>query len=267
MAKQELVLEKPIMNAAGTLGFAPDSNSAVDIRKLGAFVTNPISYSPRKPARGERLCTFTGGFLLHTGLPNPGLAATLRIYQHRWAISPVPIIVHLIAEEPSELAMMVERLEGVEGVYGLEIGLPPDGSPMQVKEYCQAAVGELPVIIRLPWESAHMLIQTLDKEMIYAVSLAAPRGSLPNSHGDLFTGRLYGGSLFPQACLAVKRLTSFGIPVIGGGGIYEIDAVRVMLDAGAIAVQLDSVLWKNPRILETMDANLKKGDEVDIKNG
>jgi len=96
--------------------------------------------------------------LLYTGLPNPGLAATLRIYQHRWVISPVPVIVHLIAEEPSELAIMVERLEEVEGVYGLEIGLPPDVSPMEVEEYCHVVAGELPVIIRLPWESADMLI-------------------------------------------------------------------------------------------------------------
>jgi dihydroorotate dehydrogenase len=60
-------------------------------------------------------------------------------------------------------------------------------------------------------------------------------------------------------------LGSFDIPVIGGGGIYEADAVGAMLDAGAIAVQLDSVLWKNPRILEIIDANLEEGEGVDIK--
>ena len=80
--KQDLVLEKPFVNAAGMLGFAPDAHNMPFLDRLGAFITNPISRTPRKPA-GNRACLpFPGGFLLHTGLPNPGINRVIRQYQH-----------------------------------------------------------------------------------------------------------------------------------------------------------------------------------------
>ena len=78
MPKFDLALNTPIMNAAGSLGFALDPNVPIDISHLGAFVTNPISIRKRTPARGPRLLEFPGGFLLHSGYPNPGLDSIIR---------------------------------------------------------------------------------------------------------------------------------------------------------------------------------------------
>jgi dihydroorotate dehydrogenase len=70
--KTELELRKPLMNAAGMLGFAPDMRAAVPWDELGAFVTNPISLRPRTATQAPAVIEYPG-FLLHTGLPNPGL--------------------------------------------------------------------------------------------------------------------------------------------------------------------------------------------------
>jgi len=43
------------MNAAGSLGFAPNPHTPFDLSRLGAFVTNPISLTLRTPAQ-ERAC-------------------------------------------------------------------------------------------------------------------------------------------------------------------------------------------------------------------
>ena len=77
MFKQDLAFRTPLMNAAGALGFIPNRRAPFDLGCLGAFVTNPISLSPRQPAENRVILPFAGGFLLHTGLPNPGLRAAL----------------------------------------------------------------------------------------------------------------------------------------------------------------------------------------------
>jgi dihydroorotate dehydrogenase (NAD+) catalytic subunit len=256
MSKIELILEKPIMNAAGSLGFFPDPKGRVDVTRFGAFVTNPISMSPRMPARGKRMIPFPGGFLLHTGYPNPGLKAVIQRHAQRWARSPLPVIVNLLVHDTATLGRMVERREGVEGVIGVEIMLPLDADTALICDVIRAAVGELAVIIRLPIDRVvgenenSPFVDAVIGNDINAISLAPPRGALPDDDGVLVTGRLYGPGVFPQVLLGVKRLSIVDLPVFAGGGIYSQKDVQTLLAAGATAVQLDGVLWRGDLPLE-----------------
>jgi dihydroorotate dehydrogenase (NAD+) catalytic subunit len=245
MSKIDLFLDKPLMNAAGTLGFSPDLKSPVDVTQFGAFVTNPVSWLPRTPAKGTRLIPFLGGFLLHTGHPNPGLKKIIRQHARRWAQSSVPVIVHLLAQDDVSLRRMVERLEGVEGVMGVEVGLPPDINVDEAYAMTVAAVGELSVIVKIPFERCEELASGFVDVGVSAVSLSAPRGALPDENGNLVSGRLHGPAVFPQALAAVRKLVGLGTPVIGAGGLYAQSDVDAMLGAGAVAVQLDAVLWRS----------------------
>jgi dihydroorotate dehydrogenase (NAD+) catalytic subunit len=242
--KYDLSLSKPLMNAAGTLGFTPELRGPVDLTRFGAFVTNPISLGKRTPARGQRYESFPGGFLLHTGLPNPGLVETINRCQERWARSPLPVIVHLLGEKADELSSMVRLLEALEGVMGIELGLPKEVTARQVRAFVEAASGELPLILRLPMEHAAELAAEAIHRGASAVSLGAPRGVLPARAGNLVQGRLYGPALFPQALAAVRQIALSGLPVIGAGGVYNQAQAEAMLSAGALAVQLDSLLWR-----------------------
>lgn len=244
MAKHDLAFDPPIMNAAGTLGFFPDAHSPMDWGQLGAFVTNPISQAPRTPARGKRYAAYPGGYLLHTGYPNPGLKYVLRHYAQRWYRSSLPVIVHLLAQGPDEMARMVRQLENVEGVSGLEVGVPGEASPELVGALCQAASGELPVIVRLPFERILELAPTAIQAGAMAVSLAPLRGILPTQEGDLLQGRLYGPAILPMALRTVQELVKLSLPTIGSGGVYNRDQYQAMLSAGALAVQLDGALWR-----------------------
>jgi dihydroorotate dehydrogenase len=60
----------------------------------------------------------------------------------------------------------------------------------------------------------------------------------------MVSGRLYGPGLFPQAAAAVLKMAALGIPAIGAGGIYSREQADKLLSAGAVAVQLDGVLWR-----------------------
>jgi dihydroorotate dehydrogenase (NAD+) catalytic subunit len=249
LPKVDLSLAYTLMNAAGALGFAPDPHLAAELKRLGAFVTNPISLHRRTPAQGRRYLEFPGGFLLHSGYPNPGLNAAKRRYARRWAAATLPVLVHLLPLHPRQLAQMLASLEGLEGVWGVEIGLPPETNAPAALAFAQAAVGELPIILRLPFERAPELAGALASsalaEELAAVSLAPPRGSLPDPQdGVLVSGRLYGPAIFPQALAAVRAMAATGLPVIASGGVYQEAQIQAMRQAGAFAVQLDAVLWR-----------------------
>jgi dihydroorotate dehydrogenase len=242
--KRDLYFRAPLMNAAGTLGFSPDPRLPLRWEEFGAFVTNPISLRPRLPAAQPVVREFPGGFLLHSGLPNPGFSAVMEREALRWRRADVPVIVHLMADRPEEAARMVRRLEEQENVLAVELGFAPllaDDILLLALEMC---VGELPLIVSLSPEQMLRLGSTLIMQGAAAISLAAPRGALPIVHSPaLIHGRLYGPALFPQTLEAVSVAARSGIPIIGGGGVWKRDQAEVLLEAGALAVQVDAALW------------------------
>ncbi|MBK9007088.1 MAG: hypothetical protein IPM31_08830 [Anaerolineae bacterium] len=259
--KRDLYFSKPLMNAAGSLGFAPDLR---DFREalpkhggggenlggleLGAFVTNPISLRPRLPTAQPAVIEYPGGFLLHTGLPNPGIHAALKKYSAKWTRSELPIIVHLMADRPEETQQMARMLESHENVMAVELGFAPllaDDIILLTLEMC---LGELPLIFSLPVEQALSLGPRLMQEGAQAISIASPRGAFVSRNSQLVTGRLYGPSLFPQTLETTHNAAKLGIPIIGAGGVWTKENADAMLSVGALAVQVDAALW-NPSII------------------
>ena len=149
----------------------------------------------------------------------------------------------VLAEAQQVYPRLLQALEGLEGVAGIELGLPPQADSSVCRSLVQAALGELPVIARLPFETALILAERLADSGAAAFSLSAPRGMLKAPGGDMVSGRLYGPAVFPQALALAAQLSQPGLPVIGAGGVRRRADVDAMLAAGALAVQLDSVLW------------------------
>jgi len=137
------------MNASGSLGFAPDSRAGVALDSFGAFVTNPFSLRPRLPSAKPELIEYPGGFLLHTGLPNPGLRAGIKKYASRWDKSDMPIIIHLMADRPEETQRMVGMLESQENVMATELGFAPLLANGIIRLTLEMCLGELPLIFSL----------------------------------------------------------------------------------------------------------------------
>jgi len=244
MFKQDLTFSTLYMNAAGTLGFAPDYRAPVPWDLFGTFVTNPLSLRPRLPTAKPALVEYPGGFLLHTGLPSPGLKAAIQKHAPRWADSRLPIVVHLMADRPDESKRMVQSLEGMENMAAVELGFAPllaDDIILLTIEMC---LGELPLIVSLPVEQVLSLGPQVIREGAAAISLAAPRGMLTTGSGQLTTGRLSGSALFPQALLTVRDAVGVNLPVIGAGGVGSKENADAMLSVGALAVQVDASLWK-----------------------
>jgi len=244
MFKQDLTFSSPYMNAAGTLGLAPDFRAPIPWDAFGAFVTNLLSLRPRKPTAKPALLEYPGGFLMHTGLPNPGLTSTIRKYARRWADSRLPIIVYLMADRPDETMRMVQSLEGLENIAAVELGFAPLLADDTILLTIEMSLGELPLIVSLPVEHVLSLGPRAVQEGAAAISLSAPRGLISLENGEQVTGRLSGAGLFPQSLLTVRDAARAGIPVIGAGGIGSKENADAMLSVGALAVQMDASLWK-----------------------
>lgn len=250
--KREAIIDPPWMNAAGTLGFSDETASAFDLTRLGAFVTHPVSFTPRRSSGGDRLHDFPGGFLLHTGLPNPGLTAVIREHQQRWRRMPVPVIVHLLVNDPSELHQMLLQLEALDAVSAVELGIGVE-NPDEIKRLlAPIARSELPVIVRMNTANGWSGIEAACQLEPAALCLAPPRGA-SNVAGALLTGRAYGPGLFP---LMLERTPIFAealeLPLLVSGGIETPSDVAALLASGADAVQLDFALWTHPTLLERL---------------
>jgi dihydroorotate dehydrogenase (NAD+) catalytic subunit len=243
MMKRDLFFRTPLMNAAGTLGFAPDLRAPIAWDALGAFVTNPISYRSRKPASHPEMIEYPGGFLIHNGLPNPGIRSVIKKYFQRWRQSDLPIIAHLMADRPAETRMMSQALEGAENVMAIELGFAPGLTLEIVLFSIEAALGELPLIVSLPMDKVLEWGSAVVNAGASAISISAPRGSLERN-GEIVTGRLYGQALLPQSLLAVSEGSMLGLTMIGGLGVYDQQDAQSMLQAGASAVQIDAWLWR-----------------------
>ncbi len=181
------------MNAAGSLGFFPELRGLKDLGVLdqfGAFVTNPFSLRPRLPTSQPAVIEYPGGFLLHTGLPNPGLSAGIRKYASKWDKSDLPVIVHLMADRPEETRSMVRMLEEIENVMAVELGFAPllaDDIILLTLEMC---LGELPLIFSLPVEQVLSLGPKLVQAGAEAVSIGSPRGSQVSRSKSVVSGQV-----------------------------------------------------------------------------
>ena len=153
-------------------------------------------------------------------------------------------VVHLMADRPDETQRMVHQLESVENIMAVELGFAPLLADDIILLAVELAASEIPIIVNLPWEQVLRLGPQVLAAGAEAVSLAAPRGALPADNGGTLTGRLFGPALFAQALLLTREAVRAGIPLIGGGGVYSKENASAMLEAGALAVQVDAALWR-----------------------
>src|SRR5688572_25380015 len=124
--KYALSVETPVIAASGTMGYGAAYDKLVELDKLGAVVTNPVTAQEWSPARGTRVVPLDAGILMHTGHPNPGVRRVIKEYSTTWAKIPIPLIVHLIGTTVDEVSRAAEMLNEAEAVAAIELGLNDD---------------------------------------------------------------------------------------------------------------------------------------------
>jgi dihydroorotate dehydrogenase (NAD+) catalytic subunit len=258
--KNSLIIETPVMPAAGVFGFGEQYRDLIDLEKLGALVTNPVTYTPWSPATGTRVVPLDAGVLVHTGLPNPGLSKVLTQHRTTWERMPIPVIVHVVSTTVDEVRRCIHKLDEEEAIAGVELGLNDDVTILDAQAAVRAATdrADKPLIVRLPFGATVELAKAVaDAGAGGLVVCAPPRGTARDSAGRLVAGRLYGPMIKPLVLRMVGQITRrVNVPVIGAGGIHTAQDARDYLEAGAVAVQVDSVTWIDPKALEMIARDL-----------
>lgn len=264
--KNPLILKTPVMPAAGTFGFGDVYRGIVRVEKLGAIVTSPVTYAPWKPASGTRVIPLDSGVLVHTGLPNPGISRTFSKYRNFWDRLEIPVIMHVVTTSIEDVERCASRIDAEPSVEAMELGLSDDLMPDMAMELVEAAVRhtEKPVLVRLPLLAAYELADPVQDAGASALVVGGPpRGTARDPYsGRLVPGRVYGPLVKPIALRAVGHLARrVDIPIIGAGGIHSTQDARDYIEAGARAVQVDSVTWIEPNVLNMIALDLG-GDTV-----
>ncbi len=262
--KQELVLRSPLLAAAGALGFAPD-RALFALDRLGALITPPISWHRTPLASGPRLARTHAGYLSHTGRANPGLRTVIRRHESAWRQLGVPVIAALYVRTEDQLLAMAALLAESPAAAALELHLPHDLSADRAQEYVMATRTEIgvPCLVRLPFARAKELALAVEEAGADALVVAdPPLGRVLNEDDEWVYGPLHSPALVPLYVQQVQEAAeSTNIPIIARGGLSTLRDILSVLAAGAAAVQLDSILWRQPSILETLYRELEAETE------
>lgn len=248
--KRGLGVANPVMLAVGTVGMGDAVHPNLDLAAVGAVVVGPLTRASRGGSEAPRIAEVAGGMVLDTGLQNRGLDATMRHSAEAWARMPVPVLVHIAENDPRRLGEMTRRLSELENVAGIELGFPSRFDLNWIRIAIQSLTdeGDLPVLARLPLARASEIAKPVVEAGASALVIGGPPRAAAFSGDVLVQGELFGLAVFPQMLGALVDVAALrlGVPLVASGGIHTERQARQALEAGASAVQLDTIAWLEP---------------------
>jgi dihydroorotate dehydrogenase (NAD+) catalytic subunit len=273
-----LSLKNPIVVASGTFGYAREMEGLVDLACLGGIIPKTVTRHPREGNPPPRTIETPSGMLNSIGLDNDGPDVFLQKHLPYLRGIGTAIVVNIAGHDYDafvELAEIVGRQEGVAALElniscpnvtgGVDFAIDPEMTRRVVRG-CRDA-GPLPVIAKL----------TPNVTDVVAIAQAAADAgadavSLINTLTGLaidwrrrrpvlgaVTGGLSGPAIKPVALRMVWQVASkVDVPVIGIGGISNLDDVMEFLVAGARAVQVGTANFFRPTVSQELVEGLPK---------
>ncbi len=263
-----LELANPIMVASGTFGYAREMEKLVDLSRLGGILPKTITKAPRAGNSPWRTVEASSGLLNSIGLDNDGIDAFIDHHLPYLSQLETAVIVSIAGRSVDEFVELAERLGQHTGVAGLELniscpnvtgGVDYGTDPAQCETLITAVRQkcDLPIIAKLTpnvtrivdiasaaaqgGADAVSLINTL---LGMAIDWKRQRPMLGN-----VVGGLSGPAIKPVALRCVHQVAqAVDIPIIGIGGISNINDVMEFIVAGATAVQIGTANYYNPQV-------------------
>jgi dihydroorotate dehydrogenase (NAD+) catalytic subunit len=275
IALGRLKLANPILVASGTFGYAREMEALVDLSRLGGIVPKTITKLLRKGNSPWRTIETPAGMLNSIGLDNDGIDAFIECHLPYLASRGTAIIVSIAGRTHEEFVEMAAQLLPHGEVAAIELNISCPNVSGGVDFGTDASMCER-VVAACREACAHPIIAKLTPNVtsIADMAKAAAAGgadaiSLINTCQGMaidwrrrrpmlgnVIGGLSGPAIKPIALRCVYQASrAVMTPIIGIGGIANINDVMEFLVAGASAVQLGTVNFYNPTAsMQVLDA-------------
>jgi dihydroorotate dehydrogenase (NAD+) catalytic subunit len=276
-------MKNPVMVASGTFGYGPEYADLLDLNALGAIVVKGILMEPWEGNATPRMVEVPGGLVNAIGLQNPGVRKFLADYLPFLRQFNTPVIVNVWGRSVSEYGEVCARLEGVEGISGIELniscpnikegGLAFGTDPKAARQVIAAArkrtrlalipklspnVSNIALFARVAEDAGADAVSLINTLPAMVIDIETRRPVLAN-----VTGGLSGPAIHPVAVKLVwEAAKAVKIPVIGMGGIVTArDAIEFLI-AGASAVAVGTANFSDPatplQVIAGIEAYLKR---------
>ena len=277
-------LRAPVMTASGTAGRSTELGSYGPLDRLGAVVVKSLSAKPWAGNKAPRLAPAQAGMINSVGLQGPGVAAWIRDDLPALADANADVVASIWGTTIDEYYKAAEMLQNVPScVVAVEINLSCPNTAHGRRMFSHSEtdtqkVMEATSVCGLPrW--AKLSPNTAD---IVAIASAAAEGGaeamvLTNTLAGMVIdvdrcrpllggggGGLSGAALHPVAVRAIYDVYAAlpELPIVGVGGVATgHDAIELIL-AGAVAVQVGTATFADPRapwkVLDELNEWLKR---------
>ncbi len=279
-----LSLKNPIMPASGCFGFGKEYAQFYDLSKLGAIMIKATTLETRLGNPTPRVAETPAGMLNAIGLQNPGLTKVMANELPWLEQFDVPIIANVAGTLTEDYVAVAEAISKAPNVHALELniscpnvkqgGITFGTDPQIAEELTKAvkAVSSVAVYVKLSPNVTNVV------EIAKAVEAGGADGitminTLLGLRLDTRTGRpvianvtggLSGPAIKPVALRMVYDVANqVSLPIIGMGGVSNIDDVIDFLSAGASAVAIGTANFVDPFICPSLIEQLPdKLDEL-----
>ncbi len=248
-----------VLVASGTFGYGNEVRDLVDVNKLGGIVTKSLSLKPRDGNPPRRIVETPSGMLNSIGLANIGVHAFIADKLPYLRELETTIVANIAASSVQEYCDVLSLLEDQDGVDAYEINVScPNvkeggltfGTDCKMTSEITSRLRKLtrkPLIIKLTPNVTHIsefaravedagadAVSVINTLIGMAVDVRTKRPKL-----STVTGGLSGPAIKPIALAKVyEAAQAVRIPILGIGGIQNVDDALEFLLVGATAVQV-----------------------------
>jgi dihydroorotate dehydrogenase (NAD+) catalytic subunit len=270
----KLKLANPVLPASGT--FSTEFSRVIDLNRLGALVAKTVSRNYRSGNPPPRVHEIEAGMINSIGLPTKGLQYFLDVQLKDYKQYSPPLVCSISAESIDDFAAMAKDVS-VPGVDAIEINIScptrkPGGGNFALNEErtyevvsrCREAT-KLPLWAKLSPNAGEITSVAEAAERAGADALTVSNTLLglkidTNTFKSCI-GNGYGGISGPGIRPIIVRMVNecskaVKIPIIGSGGIMQVEDVVEYMLAGATAVEVGFLNFRNPTGMIALIDNL-----------
>ncbi|MCX7765651.1 MAG: dihydroorotate dehydrogenase [Candidatus Sumerlaeia bacterium] len=263
-----LILKNPVTVASGTFGFGREYGDFYEVNQLGAIFLKGLTLEEREGNPPPRIAEVPAGMINCIGLQNPGLEKFLVEVAPGLQQIDTVFIANIAGRTIQEYMQIASRLADEKAVSAIELnvscpnvnegGIEFGKSEKTLAELTRSVVeisAPLPVIVKLTPQisdiklmakiaedsgaSAISLINTVPAMMVDWRKERCPNGHL--------LGGLSGPAIKPIALRLVWEVAqAVSIPIIGMGGIMNVEDALEFFYAGADIICLGTANFVNP---------------------